>query len=222
MSPPLPASELEATQKFYDRISHAYDLISDASEHKARERALAMLTAKGGEHVLEIGFGTGHGLEDLARAVGPEGRVTGIDISPGMQRVALARLEKRDLAGRVDLTVGAAPPLPFEDATFDGAFMSFTLELFPDEVIPVLLEEVRRVLRPGGRLALAAMATHPGSADSLLERAYKWTHRHFPHIVDCRPIDVTGVLERAGFRIDDQTAMEIWTLPVRAVVAARD
>ncbi|MEO8166149.1 MAG: hypothetical protein ABI619_12210, partial [Betaproteobacteria bacterium] len=50
---------------------------------------------------------------------------------------------------------------------------------------------VRRVLKPGGRFGTVSMATTPpGQTDSLLERTYKWMHEHFPHIVDCQPIDV--------------------------------
>jgi len=82
-----------------------------------------------------------------------------------------------------------------------------------------VLTEVRRVLRPGGRLGVVSMARpHPGNSPSLIERAYVWMHRHFPHLVDCRPIDVAGVLSAAGFRITHQQEMAIWTMPVVAAV----
>ncbi|HRX82504.1 MAG TPA: class I SAM-dependent methyltransferase, partial [Pirellulaceae bacterium] len=72
-----------ATKSFYDRISHAYDAIADAGEHRARERGLEALAVQPGERVLEIGYGTGHSLVELAKAVGATGRVCGVDISTG-------------------------------------------------------------------------------------------------------------------------------------------
>lgn len=207
-------------RRFYDRISHAYDLIADSSEHKARERGLELLAPAEGERVLEIGFGTGHSLEALARAVGPGGRVAGVDISSGMREVASRRLERAGLLGRVELEVCEVPPLPYDDAAFDAVTLSFTLELFPAETIPRVLAEIRRVLVPGGRLGVVAMATAaPGEKDSLLERGYKWAHHHFPHIVDCRPIDAAALVAEAGFELTGRDDLAIWTLPVVALAA---
>ena len=98
--------------------------------------------------------------------------------------------------------------------------MSFTLELFPAEVIPTVLAEVARVPKRGGRLGVVSMATAPeGDQESVLERTYKWMHRHFPQIVDCQPIDVEGVLAASDFEVAQADRIEIWTMPVAAVVA---
>lgn len=214
----IPEADRQATRRFYDRISRAYDLMADASERTAREKGLELLAVGPGERVLEIGFGTGHALAALARAAGEAGRVVGVDISPGMADVAGHHLERAGLAERVELLVEAVPPIPCGDGELDAVFMSFTLELFPAEVIPPVLAEVRRVLAPRGRLGVVAM-TESRSGEGLLERAYKWMHEHFPHIVDCRPIDVEGVLEAAGFHVSAKEVIEIWTLPVTAAVA---
>jgi len=220
MTEHLPHEELEATRSFYDRISKAYDLLSDASERAARDKGLEQLAVRPGEKALEIGFGTGHALVALAEAVGPAGSVAGVDISEGMRDVALGRLKSAGLDGRVDLRVEAAPPLNFDDASFDAVFMSFTLELFPAGVIPTVLAEARRVLKPGGRLGVVAMAEKDGPP-TLIERAYAWMHRHFPHIVDCRPIDVCALLDRTGFRREAEADLQIWSIPVKSVVARR-
>jgi demethylmenaquinone methyltransferase/2-methoxy-6-polyprenyl-1,4-benzoquinol methylase len=98
-------------------------------------------------------------------------------------------------------------------------YTSFTLELFPAADIPVVLAEARRVLKPGGRVGVVSMATvRPGHPTSALERTYVWMHRHFPHLVDCRPIDTEGVVAAAGFRVTAVEDLEIWTMPVRVVV----
>jgi len=219
-SAPPPPADRDATRAFYDRISRAYHLLADAAEHEARETGLRLLGVRAGERVLEIGFGTGHALVRLARAVGKRGSVAGIDFSQGMTDVAREQLAEAGLAERVDLRCVVVPPLPFADGSFDAVFLSFTLELFPDDAIPGVLADVRRVLRGEGRVGVVALSAPPsGTRDRLLERAYRWMHRTFPHIVDCRPIDVEGALRAAGFRITRRTGLEIWTLRVAAAVA---
>ena len=216
MSQPTPATN----QSFYDRISHAYDLISDAGEHKARETGELALDIQAGEHVLEIGYGTGNSMIHLAEAVGDSGTVAGIDVSTGMQQVATKKLTAKGFADRIDLRVGDARKLPYEDNSFDAVFASFTLELFPLEDIPAVLEEVARVLKPGGRLGVVSMATVlDGDKASGLEKTYVWMHEHFPHIVDCQPIDVVGLVKKAGLTIQQKVELAIWTMPVRCVVA---
>ncbi len=210
----------ESNRAFYDRISGAYDLLADASERSARLTGLAALALQPGERVLELGFGTGNEILDLASKVGASGQVCGVDLSPGMLAVAREKLAGASLAAPVDLREGDARQLPFGEATFDAVYSSFTLELFPEADVPRVLAEVRRVLRPGGRLGVVSMTlVPPGAQPSALERAYVWMHRHFPHLVDCRPIDLAGTLKTAGFRVTQTIPLEIWRMPVTAVVA---
>ncbi len=209
-------------KSFYDRISSGYDALTNTNEHAAREKGLALLAVQTAERVLEIGYGTGHSLVALAQAVGPKGHVDGIDVSDGMRQVAAARVAEAGLADRVSLRVGSVPPLPYADAAFDVVSMSFTLELFPLAVIPQVLSEIKRILKPSGRLGVVSMAlVRAGERDTLLEKTYKWMHRHFPHIVDCQPIDVGEDLKRAGFTVRDDVELKIWTMPVAAIVATK-
>ncbi len=205
------------TRRFYDRISRAYDLIADASEHAIRDVGIRALGLSEAQRVLEVGFGTGHGLVGLAAAVGRTGHVHGVDVSGGMTSVARARVGSSDFRN-VSLSVADARALCFCAGVFDAAFMSFTLELF-DAAIPVVLDEVRRVLRPGGRLGIVAMAetAHTNPAVDL----YQWLHRQWPHVVDCRPIDIVSVLQAAGFRATTAATTTIWSLPVAVVIGVK-
>ncbi|HRX82910.1 MAG TPA: methyltransferase domain-containing protein, partial [Pirellulaceae bacterium] len=150
-------------------------------------------------------------------------RLVAMGFADGLDRPQQQTTDAAGFDERVQLKVAETPPLPYEKHSFDVVTMSFTLELFPLDVIPVLLAEVRRVLKPGGRFGTVSMSTTPaGQTDSLLERTYKWMHEHFPHIVDCQPIDVTRYVTDAGFRITQHILLEIWTLPVAVVVGISD
>jgi len=209
----------EKARSSYDRISRYYDLLAYRSEKRPRNAGLGQLAAGEGERVLEIGFGTGHGVVALARSVGESGRVCGIDISKAMCDIARERAGRAGLSERVELRRGDGASLPFEADLFDAVFMSFTLELFDTPEIPTVLHECRRVLRGGGRICVVGMSK--GGKAGPMVRLYEWAHRNFPDRVDCRPIFVREALEDAGFRIVDAAAMSMWWLPVEVVLGRK-
>jgi ubiquinone/menaquinone biosynthesis C-methylase UbiE len=198
----------DQTRAFYNKISRVYDLLSDRSEAPMRRAGLELLKARAGERILEIGFGTGHNLVALARAVGPTGRVFGLDLSDQMLKLAKANLAKAGLLERARLRCGDAAQLPYSDGSMDGVFMSFTLELFDTPEIPKMLRECKRVLRPGGRIVVVGMSKD-AKHEPLIE-VFEWTHKHFPNFLDCRPIYVQEALEKAGFSIQKALKKHMW------------
>jgi len=206
------------TQAFYDRISRVYDLLADRSEAPIRRAGLQLLAARAGENVIEVGCGTGHGLVELAKAVGPTGRIFGLDLSARMLEQARANLAKAGLLERVRLRRGDAAQMPYPKASMDGVFMSFTLELFDTPEIPRVLRECQRVLRTGGRLVVVGMSK-AGGTDPLVG-VFEWAHKHFPNFVDCRPIFVREALEAAGFGIASVLKKHLW-IPVEIVRGVR-
>lgn len=203
-------------QAFYDKIAGVYDLLSESTEQAVRNVGVRKLAPAPGEHVLEIGFGTGHILVELARAVSPGGRVFGIDISPNMLTHAHQTVAQDGADDIVELTCGDAETLPYSDGSMDGIFMCFTLELFDTPEMPRVLAECQRVLKPGGRIVVAGISKEgkPG----LVIKAFEWTHRHFPNLMDCRPIYVAQALDAAGFRVKDKSIEHMW-VPVEVVLA---
>jgi demethylmenaquinone methyltransferase/2-methoxy-6-polyprenyl-1,4-benzoquinol methylase len=209
--------QAEIARHFYDRISGVYDALADASEHEARELGLRLLAPSGSQQVLEVGFGTGHALVEIAERLAGDGRVFGVDVSPGMLEVAEKRVRAAGFDDRVaELRLSDAKELPYDAGSFDAVFSSFTLELFSETDIPVVLNEISRVLRPGGRLGVVSM--HDDGRKTAMVDLYRFLHRHFPHIVDCQPIDTPSYLEQTGFEVVASDSVSIWGLPVLAVV----
>jgi ubiquinone/menaquinone biosynthesis C-methylase UbiE len=180
------ARSKEDARNFYDRISRWYDAIEGIWTRKSTDAGLQKLGAAEGERVLEIGFGTGHSVLALARSVGESGKVYGIDISPRMQESTLARVARSGHAERVELVLGDAAHLPFEEEFFDAVFMSFVLELFDTPDIPKVLSECSRVLKKGGRICVVSLSRSGGTKP--MRGLYEWGHRKFPRLLDCRPI----------------------------------
>lgn len=207
----------ETTARFYDRISRAYDLVADSSERAARDAGLRALAVSPGERVLEIGCGTGHALVSLASAAGSSGRILGVDVAPGMLAVARQHLQSAAF-DNVSLALADARRLCVRPERFDAVFMSFTLELF-GRAMPDVLAEVRRVLRPQGRLAVVAM--RDSGKTNAMTGLYSWARRRWPDFIDCRPIDAIGLLRAAGFQVSNSQNMAIWGLPVIAAVAIK-
>ena len=214
----VPRSKMDAIAT-YDKLSRVYDLLAAGAERKYTEIGLREMSVRQGESVLEIGFGAGRGLLDMARAVGQEGEVYGIDISKGMIVAARERIRDAHAESAVALTAGDGSRLPFQPESFDAVFMSFVLELFDSPEIPIVLAESLRVLRHSGRLCVVALSTK-GRRGSVL-RLYEWAHRHFPNYADCRPICVEDFLRIAGFEIARSELFYMWGLPVEVILAKK-
>lgn len=234
----------------YNRLSRWYDWFVGPSEKRFREAGLRAFAASPGESILELGFGTGHCLEALATAVGPEGHVYGLDLSEGMKAIATRRLQRAGLMERVSLFTGDAaalalpsaprdpPDSPPTDSSIeallasldslghdgrgglDAVFVSFALELFDSPELPVVAAGCHRLLRPGGRLC--AVSLHKPDRDTWPVKLYEWAHRVMPRLVDCRPIRAAPILRDAGFVIQEEIMMKMWGLPVEILVAVSD
>ena len=125
--------------------------------------ALALAALPVGARVLDVATGPGT-LAMLAAGAGHT--VSAIDFSPSMIDNFRARLAAPG-APAIDVRVGDGQALPFDDATFDGAFSMFGLMFFPDRAVG--FRELRRVLRPGGRAIVSSWAPFLGVFSTLFE-----------------------------------------------------
>jgi ubiquinone/menaquinone biosynthesis C-methylase UbiE len=120
-----------------------------------------------GERVLDVACGTGVIARIVAERVGPSGRVIGVDLNPGMIRVA--RSLPAPIGAPIEWLERSALDLRLEDASFDVVLCQQGLQFFPDKALA--LREMRRVLDHGGRLALSVWkgvgAYHHAVGDAL-------------------------------------------------------
>jgi ubiquinone/menaquinone biosynthesis C-methylase UbiE len=114
-----------------------------------RGRLRRILEPAPGERILEIGPGTGYYSLDVARAVGPNGRLAIFDLQQEMLDHTMRKAERAGVAN-IEPTQGDATRLAYGDGEFDAAYLVTVLGEIPDQ--DAALREIRRVLKPGGRL----------------------------------------------------------------------
>ena len=109
--------------------------------------------ARSGDNVLDIACGTGIAARTATPLVGYTGKVVGLDLAPGMLKIARSAPLPSKARVEVDWQEGDVIKMPFDDGSFDVAICQQGLQFFPDP--SAALKEVHRVLRPGGRIAFS-------------------------------------------------------------------
>lgn len=123
-----------------------------------RSRLCEILAPAAGERMLEIGPGTGYYTLDVAGRLGPGGRLDIFDLQQEMLDHTMRRAAERGIAN-IEPQRGDARSLPYEDASFDAAYLITVLGEIPDQA--AALREVRRVLGPSGRLVVGELLGDP-------------------------------------------------------------
>jgi len=183
---------------------------ADVVEQRARIRA--KVAPKRGEHGLDIGCGPGLLTCELAREVGPAGRMVGIDTSSDMVVVSAERARRSALAGRTEFAVGDAVELHFPAQNFDFATAVQVYEFVAD--LPQALNEVYRVLKPGGLLVVMdsdwdSCVWQADDVDRHARVMRAWeAHFVHPHL----PALLPRLLGHAGFAVKSLSVVPIVNL----------
>ena len=145
-APNAPVMDAEAVRAAYRRWAGVYDTVFGGVLLGARRRAVSLVNQLPGRDVLEVGVGTGLALPTYAR----DRRITGIDLSAEMLALAARRVAALGLPNVKALREMDAEATDFTDASFDTAVAMFVASVVPHP--RKLMEEMRRVVRPGGHI----------------------------------------------------------------------
>ena len=171
----------------------------------ANEWTVALLDVQPTDHVLEIGFGPGVGIQKVV-ALASEGRVSGVDHSELMVKQASKRNAQGIASGRVDLRHGIASSLPYADDTVDKVLSVNVIYFWPDPLS--IMKEIRRVMKPGGRVAFHMPDIQEAMSGALtVPGVFYWYTGE----------EIAELLTRAGFgepRIERQTVYSVPRRPM--------
>jgi len=160
------------TPGMFTSIAHRYDFLNHALslnvDRRWRRRLVEACRVKRGEHVLDVATGTGDVAIEFARRT-HAGRVAALDPSVGMLEVARTKIARDPALAGIELVEGNALSLPFPAQSFDVVTIAFGLRNLPDYARGI--NEMARVLRPGGRLAVLEFLP-PAGAARLIFRSY--------------------------------------------------
>jgi phosphatidylethanolamine/phosphatidyl-N-methylethanolamine N-methyltransferase len=182
----------QTTRNIYNVWSYFYDLFWPAIVHRRTSRAIEQMHIRPGERVLDVGVGTGLAL----RSYPPHARVVGIDLSEGMLRRARRRVAQ-DHMNWVQLALGNALQLPFPDQTFTHVLLSHVITVVSDPV--KLIEETRRVTRPGGQIVII---NHFRSSNRLIGLIEKWLCPICQHLGWRSDLCLRELVSQTGLEVD--------------------
>lgn len=170
-----PEQDTEKIRSMFNRISGAYDLLNRlltfGIDQRWRNKAIRALGSReelAGLRCLDLCAGTcDMTLELLRQSAGKVGKISAVDFSPEMLRLAKVKLKKKAPQANVTLIEGDATALPFDSESFDRAMVAFGIRNVRD--VPRALAEVHRTLKPNGVFAILEFS-QPESA--LIRRVY--------------------------------------------------
>jgi SAM-dependent methyltransferase len=153
-----------------DELSQVPDFVAESFAGVANPWVLGRLEP--GKRVLDVGSGAGMDSLIAALMVGPEGSVTGIDMTPEM--IEKARKGAAELGlNNVTFIEGEAETLPFDDSSFDVVLSNSVIDLIPDK--DAVFGEIYRVLVPGGRLQIADVTIQQPVSEEGRRKIDLWT-----------------------------------------------
>ena len=203
----------ERTRRVYDRLAFLYPLSTYFFHSKAHRVAIRLAGIKNGSRVLEVACGSGEMFERIIR-VNPKGVNCGVDLSPKMAEFTLRKALGRAPETASFCQASDVRQLPFREASFDSVVCCYLFELLGCADLEAALLEVRRVLKPGGRLVVVLI----GQNAPLFNRAYRLAGSLVPAFWG-RQVEhqLVPMLEGLGFEIEFDEDLRQGYYPSRVV-----
>jgi ubiquinone/menaquinone biosynthesis C-methylase UbiE len=194
----------------------AYDWLAKTitlgGEKRFRRRTVDLAELNSGDAVLDVGCGTGTLLIEAARHIGPSGSLHGVDRSPEMLAHAARKAAARHI--RAEFREGSSDRLPFADASFNVVFCTLMLHHLPAPMQVATVAEMRRVLRPGGRMIIVDMQGAKKASAALSHIGLIHLFRSRATLPDWQKIE--EVLAQLGVQLGQRRA--VWGETVCALV----
>ncbi len=184
----------------YNFRSYFYPWVISPFLEKAKRMASHRAEILPHHQVLEVAIGPGNLLVKILPLLSRDNTICGVDLSPKMVAAAQKRLNEAGYANH-DLREADARNLPYEDAKFDVVLNAYMLDILPLEDIALVLDEFRRVLKPGGQLVLVNVSKADASEQTWRERIYKMLPSSWVPFVHggSRPVFMESMVRDAGF-----------------------
>ena len=201
------AVETDFVARVYEKQASWYDLWFGPTLHHGRLVAIERMGVKSGDHILEVGVGTGINTSLYPR----DCHVTGIDFSSQMLDKARERVRQKGLR-HVRLLEMDATHLKFADDSFDIVYAPYLVSVVPDPV--EVAREMRRVCKPGGKIVIL---NHFRSANPILSRVERAISPFTVHIGFKSDLDLPGFLAQADLQpvsIEKVNFPKIWSLAI--------
>ena len=200
--------------EIYRKVAPSYDLFARLTETRAHNLCLELAAIQDGEAVLEVPVGTGLAFEKILSA-NPSGRNEGIDLTEAM----LIRAERRATKSGSDnyrLRVGDAYDLNFPDNDFDVLVSNYLFNLLPQQDFGAVLNEFKRVLRPGGRLVMINMT----KGEHWCNDGWDWLYRIKPAWIGaCRGVLILPHVQASGYSQINREYVSQLTFPSEVLYA---
>ncbi len=202
-------------KRTYTSIAAMYDAWAALTETKARRTSLKLANITDGEKVLEVAVGTGLAFVEIL-AKNQHGITMGVDLTEAM--LLKARQRARQAKGKFLLALGDAYSLPYRESAFDVVINNYMLDLVPENDFSTVLDEFKRVLKPGGRLILVGMTKAKHWYNGLWEIIY----RIKPSLLGgCRGLLLEKYVCRQGFEHLERHFVSQFTFPSEVVYALK-
>lgn len=228
-----PDDHKEFVTEVFGRVAERYDRVAEPLFAPLGRRLVELAEIEPGSTVLDVATGTGAVLVPAAEAAGPDGRVIGIDLSPAMVHAATLAIAQHGLGAVAEVRLGDAEALDhLPDDSFDAVLCGCAISFLPRPERAVA--EFRRVLRPGGTVALSRWTEADSDWDWYGELLEELGVR--PRRLMAGSPDSAGTLAEAGFE-DLRVTVEhfelhfarpeewwdwAWAMPHRAALEAMD
>ena len=198
----------------YDSISNIYDIWGNLTESRARNRALELAEIQNGQKILEVAVGTGLAFYEIVKR-NPDGTNLGINLSTGMLKKARKRLAPL-IDANYELKMASAFHLQGDDEQFDVLVNNYMFDLISFDQMDVVLAELKRVLKNGGKLVLVNMTLGERYGSGI----YDFLYRVSPRLMGgCRGIRLSEKLEKHGFHIKVREYHQQCLFPSEVILA---